>query len=582
MGTADEDHKESDGRVRSLGRYEVLKVIGPGDHGEVYLARGVGVDKRLVALKCLSEQLMGDQEFVRRFRSAVEIAKGLEHPNFVRVLGVDDIGGRIILVMEYIDRGSLRDILDNATNTKLSPEKAVAIVAQVCAALEYAHDKRVIHWSIKPESILLTNDDVVKLDAFDLVKVMAEAQAGGDHDTDVSSLGAVLYEMLTGSSCPKDTTKLDIVKPRKLGKAVRRALVSDEDEPYRNVSQFCKGIKKSLPRSGGVLSALKSTGDLVKEKLTIRWEYPIRLKVGYRPVAIKLNRDGDVYLLLSSQLNNAGLICFYDKRLAGKSCQEYSITGTPIQAFLSDNGGILYIVVNDNNDKNNKLKISEWDTLRKKMLQDWTIPGDRIRQVSRIRNDGRFLLVEENQLTIWNPVQDQPKQVDVGLEDKEVILAAHRRGDGSIRVFSSLLDGDIIGGLGMEISRLIVHCKIICRSLVEKDDKVRVQPKSEMPFPDADAPFLYLGFHLDSSELFFFRGETQSVVSIKAPYNCRSQSSGSSTPARKLKILYKNITEDSLIWGIGNSMVAVVVHRQGKRFLRIYPLRCLSRLLGAS
>ncbi len=563
------DHLPSIREIRNLHRAKT----GTHTHGDVFLLHHTGNEG--VVLKLLFEKLVSDQAFQSGFLKAAAIAAKLEHPNFVRVFGAKKVGNQVVLAMQYADKGSLSDVLDKADDNKLSLDKAVRVLAGICAALEYAHEKRITHWNIKPGSVLLTRNDQVKLDAFDLVMAMMEAHGGGNaRDTEVKGLGSVFYEMVTGLPYDEDTTRLGIIRPGKLRKVIRRSLESGNGNPYRNVSQFCEDFKRSLPKSGGVLVALGDVYRTAKQRLTIRWEYPVELDSDYYPSAIRLNRDGDVYLLLSSRSQNAGLVYFYDKRFAGKARQEYSIEGIPINAFLSDNGGILYIVIRG---QTNELRILEWDTSRKKWIQDWYVPGDGIRQILRIRNDGRFLLVEENQLVIWDAFRGQSKAVNAKLRNKEIILAAYKD-EGGIRIISSLIKNSTSTDLCIDISRFVLDGTIFCRHLDEQQVGGDNDEPMERSVPAAGRR--YLGFRIDDLRLFFFDISKRSVVSVKLPYNYATCASTIGEPTGELAMLNKDIAKESLLWWVGNRSVAVAIQQNRERFVRIYPLTYLHHILG--
>src|SRR6185436_9083719 len=145
----------------------------------------------------------------------------LDHANIVRIYDVGREGELYFIVMEYAEGANLRDLL---VQKKLTPEQALAIVPQLCEALEYAHSRGVIHRDIKPENILIDRAGVPKIADFGLAKIvkgdqmrptltntnvimgtveyMAPEQRDNlkrvDHRADIYSMGVVLYEMLTG------------------------------------------------------------------------------------------------------------------------------------------------------------------------------------------------------------------------------------------------------------------------------------------------------------------------------------------------------------------------------------------------
>ncbi|MBV8881137.1 MAG: protein kinase [Planctomycetaceae bacterium] len=197
---------------------EILEMLGQGGMGVVYKAKQKNLD-RLVALKVLSPHLSEDREFVERFTREAKALAQLNHPNIV---GIYDSGihDRVpYLVMEYVDGTPLRTLL---ASPKLTPDRVLEVIPQICDALHYAHAHGVVHRDIKPENILVDRKGKVKIADFGIAKLasvdetritktgyvmgsphyMAPEQMRNsgqvDHRADIYSLGVVFYEMLTG------------------------------------------------------------------------------------------------------------------------------------------------------------------------------------------------------------------------------------------------------------------------------------------------------------------------------------------------------------------------------------------------
>jgi predicted Ser/Thr protein kinase len=198
---------------------EVQDVLGRGGMGVVYRARQMELG-RAVALKVLSPTLAADAEFAERFQREARAMASLSHPNIVHVYDFGREGDIYFLAMEYVDGVSLRSLMGEG---RLETAKALAIVPQICEALEYAHAQGVVHRDIKPENVLVDKAGRVKIADFGLAKVlgaramptltrtdvamgtpqyMAPEQYASmkdvDHRADIYSLGVVFYEMLTG------------------------------------------------------------------------------------------------------------------------------------------------------------------------------------------------------------------------------------------------------------------------------------------------------------------------------------------------------------------------------------------------
>jgi len=203
-----------------LPQFEILELLGRGGMGAVYKAKQKSLD-RVVALKILPAEANADPAFAERFQREARALAQLSHPHIVGVHDFGQAGSFAYLVMEYMDGVNLRQ-LERAG--RLSPREALAIVPQICEALQFAHDRGVVHRDIKPENILVDAQGRVKIADFGLAKLM-RPEAGGadltltrqamgtpqymapeqiekpqsvDHRADIYSLGVVFYEMLTG------------------------------------------------------------------------------------------------------------------------------------------------------------------------------------------------------------------------------------------------------------------------------------------------------------------------------------------------------------------------------------------------
>jgi len=206
----------SDPRIYS-NRYQVTHLIARGGMAMVYRAEDLLLN-RAVALKILYPELSADPLFVERFRREAQAAANLSHPNIVPVFDWGEDEGTYFIVMELVEGTSLADMLRGSRT--LTASRSAQLVAQVAAALGYAHRNGVVHRDVKPGNILITSDGQVKVTDFGIAQavssedhlaeegsVMGTAtyfspeQAEGaavDGRSDVYSLGIVLYEMLVG------------------------------------------------------------------------------------------------------------------------------------------------------------------------------------------------------------------------------------------------------------------------------------------------------------------------------------------------------------------------------------------------
>src|ERR1041385_1661297 len=147
---------------------EVIEMVGRGGMGAVYKARQKKLD-RLVALKILPPGIGDDRAFADRFvREAKALAK-LNHSNIVTLYEFDQADGLYYFMMEFVDGVNLRQLLQAG---RLAPREALAIVPQICDALQYAHDHGIVHRAIKPENILLDRKGQVKVADFGVARLM--------------------------------------------------------------------------------------------------------------------------------------------------------------------------------------------------------------------------------------------------------------------------------------------------------------------------------------------------------------------------------------------------------------------------
>lgn len=233
-----------------LGGFEILKPIGAGGMSGVFLVRDNL--ERHWALKVLKSEMASDPGFTSRFRNEALILSKLTHSNIISLHSYFEEGPYHCLVMEYLDGGSLKDLISRVG--PVQEERCLAILAQICSALAYAHQKQVIHRDIKPSNVLLGTDDLVKVTDFGIARMLQSGELtrtgtqmgtpiymspeqiqDSKHITaasDVYSLGVSFYEMLCGRP-PYDDT---VSSPFHISEQIVYQPLSDPRDIYAHIS----------------------------------------------------------------------------------------------------------------------------------------------------------------------------------------------------------------------------------------------------------------------------------------------------------------------------------------------------------
>ncbi len=255
-------------------RYQTVELLSHGGRGTVYKA----TDKLLnmtVAIKVLPEGFMSDVSAVDAFKREAAVAMNLAHENIVRLYNLELEGGRLFLVMEFVDGENFAGILSRVGRLSLD---TVLDVSTVCAsALGYVHARGVLHRDLKPENLMLTRDAILKIVDFGLATPVAPNRTAADLEflqgtpgymspeeicglpldvrTDVYSLGAILAEMLGGQPVfPREPgTEIenvlelepavsDLVHPA-VAAALRKALAKDPTDRWSSVAELDAALR---------------------------------------------------------------------------------------------------------------------------------------------------------------------------------------------------------------------------------------------------------------------------------------------------------------------------------------------------
>jgi tRNA A-37 threonylcarbamoyl transferase component Bud32 len=300
---------------------EILELLGRGGMGAVYKARQTRLD-RLVALKILPPEIGQDRDFTERFAREAQAMARLNHPHIVTIHDFGQTNALYFFVMEYVDGLNLRQVLDAE---RMAPREALAIVPQICDALQYAHDHGIVHRDIKPENILLNRQGQVKIADFGLAKLVGadvstraaervlgtpqymapeqvEHPAEVDHRADIYSLGVVFYQMLTGefpaklTEPPSKKVAIDV----RLDEVVMRALEKDPERRYQQVSQ----VKTQM-------ETIASSPPASHDRPSIRLPAPLKTSRGIWTTPERLATAFGNFV----QLTSKGELALYDDQL---------------------------------------------------------------------------------------------------------------------------------------------------------------------------------------------------------------------------------------------------------------------------
>lgn len=268
---------------RTIGDFKLVNRLGGGDSTCVYKAIQFSKN-RLVALKILPPEMAMNKSIMRRFVRGAKSGSQLRHPNIVRILGGGLSDGIYYVWMEYVDGQSLRAIMAGA-GTGIGLLMALDISVQIAEALVLAYEKRIVHRNIKPGNILIGRDKIAKLADLGLAKTMEDSGASDitdpgtilgtlnymspeqiqdagvvDHRSDIYSLGATLYAMVTGVEPFAAPTTLDVIiriqkepvdplekhrpeVPQALSQIVLKAMAKSPDDRYQSPAALLADLK---------------------------------------------------------------------------------------------------------------------------------------------------------------------------------------------------------------------------------------------------------------------------------------------------------------------------------------------------
>src|SRR6185503_3134551 len=275
---------------KEISHYKIVRLLGAGGMGEVYLAEDTKLHRQ-VALKVLTSQFEPDAERIKRFKKEARAVSALNHPNIITIYSIEETEAGSFIATEFIDGQTLRERI---AEKPLPWQEAVKIAIQITGALKTAHSVGIIHRDIKPANIMIRRDGIVKVLDFGLAKLTAPGSSDGetrehtapnrmlgtinymspeqvlgepvDERTDIFSFGVVLYEMLSGEmpfAGPSDAAiynaTINKIQPSlresnaeipiELDQLVKCAMEKDPEVRYQTFSELRADLKSILRES---------------------------------------------------------------------------------------------------------------------------------------------------------------------------------------------------------------------------------------------------------------------------------------------------------------------------------------------
>ncbi len=278
----------------TIDKYKLIEIKGSGTFGTVWLAEDTWIGKK-VAIKIPHNQ---KEEFTTLIAEPKLLAS-LDHPNIVQILTVDKAENIFFMVMEYVDGKNLAQLIQETT---LTYKEAVDIITQILLALQYAHEKNVIHRDLKPGNILLTSDRKAKITDFGTAMIQSGKNGAGIGGTiyymakeqvlghpipasDVYSVGVILYEMVTGKLPFSDEVPMAVLNkilkddppaphtynsllPKELEAVIMKALQKEISKRYQSAAEMKADLDKIAPAAlANPITVGSTTQDLLTHTL---------------------------------------------------------------------------------------------------------------------------------------------------------------------------------------------------------------------------------------------------------------------------------------------------------------------------
>lgn len=431
----------------NFGHYEILRLLGRGGMGEVYLARDKTL-KRFVAIKIISPQLIENAEQVRRFRKEASFAASLNHPNISTIHETGEIDGLTYICMEYVEGDTLRHYI---SSREVSIQEVLDIAIQIADALDEAHKKNVIHRDIKTSNILLTPRKFVKILDFGLAKQLPRFK--GDHLSDTStdslltgpgnairgttaymspeailgkqvdnrsdifSFGVVLYEMLTGrlpftgnsaaemidEILHKDATAVTRYNdkvPDALIHILKKMLEKDPENRYQSVHEVWIDLRRLRDESFRTGTLTPTQVEHVRSSNQRRWILPVVIILAVLIPALlyfsKPRTSSDIKVQSAEKLKSIAVLPF---KYTGDSEHKYFgqlVTDALIAGLESEPGLAIapYATVRDLNEK------ASIQDVARELGVGWIVRGEVSGNDSDLRINPQ--MISSAGFTLWN------------------------------------------------------------------------------------------------------------------------------------------------------------------------------------
>jgi DNA helicase-2/ATP-dependent DNA helicase PcrA len=326
--------------LKKLGKYEIRNWVGGGRFGDVYLARDTILEQDF-ALKVARMR----QEDMSMLKAEARLLASLNHPNIVRFYNVDVIDDKLVLILEFVKGGTLRDIIREGG---IDIEMAINILRQISGALAYAHEQGILHRDLKPENVMIDEQGRIKIADFGLARFVpsgaaAEDGAGtplymapeswtghNDEKSDIWALGAILYELLTGTPPFLAETLEEIRKKVTRTPAITPSIIRPGiPETLEDLTMQCLNRDPQIrPRAGEIAEIMdRSSRGIRVDNLSIRPEKEIaRYELTPEQNEVLASLEGQVLLLGSAGCGKTTTLAHAVMRLIEK--------GKPLESFL--------------------------------------------------------------------------------------------------------------------------------------------------------------------------------------------------------------------------------------------------------